>query len=52
MGNKNFSTFNDICAEYTVNSLLSPPGGIIDFKHSRGGILEGGLINFLKTFNS
>ena len=33
----------------TVNSLLSPPGGLIDFKHSEGGLIrEGGLIYFFK----
>ena len=38
---------------YTVNSLLSPPGGLIDFKHSKRGLIgerglirEGGLIYF------
>ena len=31
--------------EDTVNSLLSPPGGLIDFKHSRGvAYWRGGLI--------
>ena len=43
---------------YTVNSLLSPLGGLIDFKYSKGGLLkmglirEGDLINILKIFNS
>ena len=33
--------------------LAMPPGGLIDFKHSRrGGHWRGGLINFLKIFGS
>ena len=42
---------------HTVNSLLSPPGGLIDFKHSRGGLIgegglvrEGGLNKFFEKF--
>ena len=47
-----FQTSKNLKLSYRKFSIKSP-GELINFKHSRGGLIgEGGFMNLLKIFNS